>query len=516
MFKRLIESARLRTSLSLRQLLGSDVLGDIPGTEVDETGLTGRDTISEHPVRIETFAGAGRHFPLVATSMVLSTISTVFILSALPASATSGNNFLGASLVARIPALHHQVTNRPTLTPLQARALYMQQLHNSILNAAATGSGTSSSAASSQQTAPASSSEMSVPLPASSSEVPMSSGSSVSAVSSGSVIRSDNKVGVYLTASSVGRKDFFRSIVDGLAAASGSAIVIDVKGGAVLFHSGVPMANDLALVKPFYELPDILKQLHDRGIYVIGRFVSIKDAGFTGKRPETKIRDSKGKILSETWVDPGNELAIEYNMQVICELAEAGIDEINLDYIRFSTAEFGALGVYTAEEKADRVEKFIKAAHETINRCGAATKLGLSTFAILGWDYDTNVRTLGQDVVRFAPFVDVISPMAYPATFKSPNYYVPGRDPGPRDYYLVYRTLRGYVEKLGPDQAKKIRPWIQGYGVSAKDVTDEMRGVYDAGFCGFTVWNAGNYYKPAFQAIKTDKLRPARCLDAAR
>jgi hypothetical protein len=42
-------------------------------------------------------------------------------------------------------------------------------------------------------------------------------------------------------------------------------------------------------------------------------------------------------------------------------------------------------------------------------------------------------------------------------------------------------------------------------------VTDEIKAVYDAGFCGFTVWNAGNGYAPAYAAMKNERLRPEWC-----
>ncbi len=326
------------------------------------------------------------------------------------------------------------------------------------------------------------------------------------------IVRSDNKVGIYLTASSIGRKKFFEGSIDDLRAASGSAIVMDVKGSAVYFHSAAPMANDVGLVRPLYDLPEILQRLHGSGVYVIGRFVSIKDAGLTAKKPETRIKDPvSGKVLSQEWVDPSDETAITYNSEVVCELARAGIDEINLDYIRFSTAEFGALRAYSGVEKADRVEVFIRAIRNEIDRCGPQTKLGLSTYAILGWNYPVNMETLGQDFVRFAPLVDVISPMAYPATFAEGAYYVPGKDPRSRMYFLVYRTLTGYAELLGPDHAHKIRPWIQGYGVTTKNMKDQIDAVYDAGACGYTVWNANNAYAPTFAAMKTDTTRPERC-----
>ncbi|MDD5055909.1 MAG: putative glycoside hydrolase [Candidatus Peribacteraceae bacterium] len=325
--------------------------------------------------------------------------------------------------------------------------------------------------------------------------------------------RADNVTGVFLTAGSTGREEFLRYTMDALLAASGSALVFDVKGGSVLYHSAAPMALERHLVVPRYDLPAVLKTARERGIYTIGRFVAVKDGGLTRASPETAIRDPKtGRVLSRDWIDPADPTAIAYNMEVICELSKAGIDEINLDYLRFSTAEFGALSVYSGAEKADRVEIFIRAARNTINRCGPDTRLGISTYAILGWRYDQNVETLGQDVVRFAPLVDIISPMAYPATFSPTAYYNPGKDPGSRMYYLVYRTLTGYAELLGPEQAKKLRPWIQGYGVTFKNMQDQMQGVYDAGACGFTVWNANNAYDTTYRAMKrmTGK-RPERC-----
>ncbi len=325
-------------------------------------------------------------------------------------------------------------------------------------------------------------------------------------------IRANNKVGVYLTATSVGRDDFFTETLDAIVEAGGTSVVFDVKGSRVYFHSAAPAANEIGLVKPIYDLPGALEEAHQRGLYVIGRLVAIKDDGITSMRPETKVRDPEGKrVLSQTWVDPSNELAVKYNSEVICELAQAGIDEINLDYIRFSTADFGALKVYSGAEKAEKVEVFIKAAREAIDRCGPNTQLGLSTYAILGWNYPVNLETLGQDVVRFAPLVDIISPMAYPATFTSEGYYVPGKHPRSRMYWLVYRTLTGYADLLGPEQAHKIRPWIQGYGITKRDMREQIDAVYAAGFCGYQVWSAGNHYTPTYAALKEEKTRPDSC-----
>lgn len=328
-----------------------------------------------------------------------------------------------------------------------------------------------------------------------------------------SAMRSHNATGIYLTAGSVGRREFFDETLRRLQESGGNAVVFDVKGSAVYFHSAATVANEVNLVRPLYELPEILRIAKEQGIYTIGRFIAIKDAGFTDRVPASRIRDPKsGRVLSETWVDPADEDAIVYNTQIICELSRMGIDEINLDYIRFSTAEVGALRVYSGTEKADRLEKYIRAVREQIDHCGPKTRLGLSTYAILGWNFPVNFETLGQDIARFAPMVDIISPMAYPATFAAGHYYDPAKNPGSRMYYLVYRTLQGYKDLLGPGQSHKLRPWIQGYSANARDISDEIRAVYDAGLCGFTVWNASNAYDNSYAAFtRTIAERPERC-----
>lgn len=330
---------------------------------------------------------------------------------------------------------------------------------------------------------------------------------SSSSVSSGpSRAQMLNAAGVYLTSGSTGRKQFFEDTIKDLGEAGGNALIFDVKGSAVYFHSTAELANKYGLVRPLYDLPEIIRYAHEQGIYVMGRLIAVKDDGITSKAPETLVRHPKSNVvLSYGWVDPSNQTALRYNREVICDLAKSGIDEINMDYIRFSTANFGALKVWSGQEKADKVYEFVKMAREAIDECGPSTKLGISAYAILGWNYPVNLETLGQDVIRFAPMLDVISPMAYPATFTSPEYYVPGKHPVSRMYWLVYRTLTGYQELLGPEQSQKLRPWIQGYGVTTQNMIDQMKAVSDAGVCGFQVWSAGNYYTPTYAALKSFK-----------
>lgn len=327
--------------------------------------------------------------------------------------------------------------------------------------------------------------------------------------------RYDNVTGVYLTVGSITRTKFLDDTIASVTESNAHpSIVFDVKGSRVFFQSKeAVIGREKGIVTDSYDLKEILDKMHEKGIYTIARVISLKDDGLYKTAPEAHIKHPKtGVDLSPGWVDPTSQTTLDYNRQVICEIAKAGMDEINLDYIRMSTSFVGALSAFTGQQKADRVEVFVKMVRDTINECNPKTKLGISTYAILGWNYEVNLETLGQDVKRFAPYVDIISPMAYPATFAEGAYYRPGKDPGPRDYFLVYRTLTGYAKFLGDDQAGKLRPWIQGYGVAASDVRDQIRAVYDAGACGYQVWNANNNYGQTFAAMKDPPKAPERCL----
>lgn len=312
-----------------------------------------------------------------------------------------------------------------------------------------------------------------------------------------------NQRGVFLTPSSIGSEDYRTLTLDKLRDVGGNAIVFDVKGSAVHFDAqNTPLAEELGLVKPWYKLEDVVRILHEHGIYAIGRYIAVKDYSLAEALPQTNLKNPQtGRDISPGWIDPSQEDVLEYNRQIICELAASGIDEINLDYIRYDTRVGAVMSSYTGEERIEKIETFIRMAREAIDRCGPHAKLGVSTFAIIGWDYENNVPGIGQDVVRFAPMLDVISPMAYNANFSSANYGDPTGERG-RWEYLVYRTLTGYAEELGPDHAWKLRPWLQGWGVGTAEMQKQIEGTFDAGACGFLVWNADNTYVPTYNALK--------------
>lgn len=299
-------------------------------------------------------------------------------------------------------------------------------------------------------------------------------------------------IGPYVHSLAAGNRERLAEIVSMMEHTPGKAVIFDVKGSRVYFASSSPLARQFELIDPKYDLKDIVSFLKEQGFYVMVRFIAVKDDGLATAHPSTQIFHPRTRVsVGSSWVDPSNRSVLLYNSQILREVVRAGVDEVNFDYIRYPT-EYALDDVgLTPQDKATKVEDFLKMARRLVNQEGGTTLIGISTYAILGWDYALNMPQLGQDFVRFAPLVDIISPMAYPASFGEGFSAPRGQS---RMYYLVLKTLTGYAELLGSEQAKKLRPWIQGYSLDERDFEEQIRAVYDAGSCGFTVWNPGSRY----------------------
>lgn len=320
--------------------------------------------------------------------------------------------------------------------------------------------------------------------------------------------------GVYLNISNVKNEDTLLSLMEHVKEQGLTTIVFDIKEKYVYFNSSHgKLAKDAGLVLSLYDLHLLIAEAKKQGIYTIARYVAVKDKALGDTIPSTRIKHPlTGARLDSEWVEPSHKTVLEYNRQLITEVAASGVDEINLDYIRYPTDNISALSHMSTAEKIVHLEAFVRMARRAIDTVGYDTKLGISTYAILGWYYESSLVNTAQDVKRFAPFVDVISPMAYPGTFAEGAYFNPDLHPRSRMYYLVNRTLEGYKEVLGEEHAWKLRPWIQGYYASPNDMVDQMDAVYAAGLCGFTVWSQGNYYDSLYKGYaKWDTPVPEHC-----
>jgi hypothetical protein len=316
--------------------------------------------------------------------------------------------------------------------------------------------------------------------------------------------------GIYLTGPACASSSVFGR-VDAFIAAGGNAVVFDGKDidGAVSFASGHALASPgegrSAAMIP--SLPDMMDRFGARGLYTIGRLALFLDGELGRTRPDLALQDSAGGVWSErgcAWIDPARPEVRDYLLTLAVELARAGVDEVQFDYVRFPTNGWkgdwtGDLDGTAARRRAV-ISEFLAAARDSL--AGYGVRISTDLFGIMAWDRVEDLALTGQHVPTIAEHVDVICPMIYPSHFR-PGFEGrrrPGDDP---EYFIAEGTRR--FRDLAAGQAE-IRPWLQAfpYMVSNYDgayVAAQVTAAMDAGGAGWCLWNPSCSYAVALDAL---------------
>lgn len=298
-----------------------------------------------------------------------------------------------------------------------------------------------------------------------------------------------------------------------------NSMVVDMKddSGKITYNTSLKLPYAMGAVRKRINLQDLLKTARTNNIYLIGRIVVFQDEmmyryknnkysvwNSAKKKPWGKlyktIDEKTGEVSyfqKQYWVDPFSRFVWDYNVSLARELQEAGIDEIQFDYIRFPTHGVPHSVVFRYKRKnmnrIDALESFLKMARESIS-----IPISTDVFGFHGWFRLGNVN--GQNIEMFSKYVDVISPMFYPSHFKTDFI----RNPS-------YLDWSKNIYKIGTERASfmvegrcEIRPYIQAFRLgsetkfdrvkSAKYLTKQLEGSTEADSSGFTLWNASNDY----------------------
>lgn len=273
-----------------------------------------------------------------------------------------------------------------------------------------------------------------------------------------------------------------------------TGVVIDGKddNGIIRYDSEVPVARAIGAVRPLYKMRDVVEKVHALGKRVVVRLVIFKDPKLF-EREGYAIRDAGGGkwigTPKERWIDPYNpNLLTEYYGPIVRELTERGVDEIQLDYIRFPSD--GAIGRCRYSHKksdhyaSEALENFLVGIRQ-------ATHLPLGA-DIYGYNGMYRVPgAIGQDLEVYGRILDVISPMHYSSHFGDDYMREYPRDE--RAYQLLLLALsRGTFYAQGNFI---LRPYIQAFpmknglwGYGKKYFADQIRGSADGGGSGFMFW----------------------------
>ena len=232
--------------------------------------------------------------------------------------------------------------------------------------------------------------------------------------------------GIHVSPYAAGDPEKFSSLL-ALRGANGTGlntVVLDVKDerGQIGFTEGVPkLAKQIGAVVPYYNAPATVQGAHDAGLYVIGRIVCFEDPILSAKRPALAAKGPDGKPWKDRggfgWISPYQATSAAYIVALAKTAAAAGMDEVQLDYIRFpSDGDVNAISFPGARDEArsETLVGVISRVRETLEPLGV--RLSINVFGLAA----TEDLGIGQDVRKLARHVNAISPMAYP------SHYTPG------------------------------------------------------------------------------------------
>jgi hypothetical protein len=310
--------------------------------------------------------------------------------------------------------------------------------------------------------------------------------------------------GLYAQIGMIGQP-WFPKFLDHIAAAGMNAVVVDGKdySGWLTYPSSIPLATETrsASHAVLRSLQQLVHQAHQRGVRVILRVSCFHDPWMASHHRDLAIHG-----MSD-WLDPNNVGAQDYLLAVVDETLQAGVDEIQLDYVRYPTEGIGhadfALG---ASSTTDVISGFVERVHGLTTEAGVP--LSLDVFGVVAWQRGVDVRATGQDLTRLGQLVEVLSPMVDPSHFREGfNGYT---EPGAHPEVVAFGTgqAAGVLRRAGSSAV--VRPWIQAFpwhapGYSTEYVAQEIAQARAARGLGWLAWNAGGYYAEVFAAAQMHK-----------
>ena len=312
-----------------------------------------------------------------------------------------------------------------------------------------------------------------------------------------------------------------------------NAFVIDVKDEFGLnFRPGDPLlkknAGSQAKLTSMGALVDTIRA---HGILPIARIVVFKDSVAARLNPEHTIKKADGSAWrdkkGQTWVNPYANEIWEYNFRVAEEAINMGFGEIQFDYIRFPEP-YRSLPPQVFPEQNGRTKPQVLAEFLTAARERFA-KLGVRTTADIFGLVTTvgGALEVGQKWEPISQSVDVVLPMVYPSHYPHGSFQLDHPNAAPYDViHIAISRARERDEKLGI-KGDHVRPWLQAFSIGnpkygPEQIAEQKRGVYDAGYDGWVLWEPGSRYDKFLPALektyvsrkKTPPVpRPANKLD---
>lgn len=312
---------------------------------------------------------------------------------------------------------------------------------------------------------------------------------------------------VYLSVYGIGDAGLRRAALELAQRTEVNALVIDVKGdrSIVPFPSASYFAAGLGAQSPITvrDMGAMVRQLHERGLYLIARVVVFKDDRLADAHPEWAVRNAAGAVWRDreelSWIDPFHTDAWSFSLDVAEEAAQLGFDEIQFDYLRFPDAN--GLRFSQADDEPSRIAAITGFLDAARNRLATYNiPIAADVFGYICWN--ENDTHIGQQLEALMRHVDILSPMLYPSGF---SFGIPGYpQPVAAPEEIVHRSLQRALQrtKVG---GVRFRPWLQAFRdyafdhreFDADEIRAQIKAADAAGTDGWMLWNARNQYTEA-------------------
>lgn len=292
-----------------------------------------------------------------------------------------------------------------------------------------------------------------------------------------------------------------------------NAIVIDIKNdeGRITYKMQSEKVVEIeAGIRYIPDIESLVQKCKEKDIYLIARIVAFKDPYLAEKCPELAVKTKSGSVFKDksglAWVNPYEKEVWDYLIEVSKEAAKLGFDEIQYDYIRFSTdlksdeLDFGP----DAENKSktEIISEFTRYACEALEDMNVYVSADVYGTII---DNKVDQKIVGQDYVEMASYLDYICPMVYPSHYGNGVYGIEIPDAEP--YKTVNAAMNAAAKELSvlPEEDRAVnRVWIQSFTANwvnghitygPEQIREQIRGAYDAGFDEWILWNASVKYQ---------------------
>ncbi|SHO51878.1 putative glycoside hydrolase [Anaerocolumna xylanovorans] len=321
--------------------------------------------------------------------------------------------------------------------------------------------------------------------------------------------------GIYVSGFRAGISDYMSELISLAENTEINAMVIDIKNdnGEITYKMDQPLVNEIGAGTNYIkDMPGLVKKLKEKNIYLIARVVAFKDPLLAKERKDLCLKKKGGTVFKDKngdrWVNPYKKEVWDYLVDIGKEAALQGFDEIQFDYIRFSTdsgmkqVDFGKDG--KSKSKTETITEFTKYACDSLKPLGV--KVSADVFGtIIGSKIDAEI--VGQDYAKMAEYLDYICPMIYPSHYGEGSFGIDYPDTKP--YETILGALKKSNEVLTADgkndkgKLAEVRPWLQDFTATwvkhhinygKEEIKEQIKAVYDTGHTEWILWNGSNNY----------------------